>query len=271
MVKSLHGFNNIKSKCFLKFFGIKCPFFILPQLSTFDGIIGLDTLTQAGATIDLTSKAINFSKGTEEILFHKCRSVNFTKIDDIEVPPTIRNEFIKMMNAKIRAFADPNEMLPFNTNVLATIRTQDNEPVYSRMYPFPAGSTDFVNEEVKDLLRNKIIRASKSPYNNPIWVVGKKGTDDFGQAKKRLVVDFRKLNFKTIADKYPMPSIAMILSNLGSARYFSTLDLKSGYHQITLAERDREKTSFSVNGGKYEFLPFTIRPKICVKHIPTGH
>lgn len=67
------------------------------------------------------------------------------------------------MNAKIRAFADPNEMLPFNTNVVATIRTEDSEPVYSRMFPFPAGSTDFVNKEVKDLLHNKLIRASKSP------------------------------------------------------------------------------------------------------------
>jgi len=45
----------------------------------------------------------------------------------------------------------------------------------------------------------------------------------------------------------------MILGNLGRAKYFTTLGLKSGYHQITLAERDREKTSFSVNGGKYEF------------------
>jgi len=43
----------------------------------------------------------------------------------------------------------------------------------------------------------------------------------------------------------------MILGNLGKAKYFTTLDLKSGYHQITLAERDREKTSFLVNGGKY--------------------
>jgi len=53
----------------------------------------------------------------------------------------------------------------------------------------------------------------------------------------------------------------MILGNLGKARYFTTLDLKSGYHQITLAERDREKTSFSVNGGKYEFrrLPFGLK------------
>jgi len=53
----------------------------------------------------------------------------------------------------------------------------------------------------------------------------------------------------------------MILGNLGKAKYFTTLDLKSGYHQITLAERDGEKTSFSVNGEKYEFrrLPFGLK------------
>ncbi|KAH8265713.1 hypothetical protein KR038_010730 [Drosophila bunnanda] len=77
----------------------------------------------------------------------------------------------------------------------------------------------------------------------------------------RLVLDFRKLNERTIPDRYPMPNISMILGNLGKAKYFTTLDLKSGYHQITLAERDREKTSFSVNGGKYEFrrLPFGLK------------
>jgi len=66
----------------------------------------------------------------------------------------------------------------------------------------------------------------------------------------RLVIEFRKLNERTVSDKYPMPNISMILGNLGKAKYFTTLDLKSGYHQIMLAERDREKTSFSVNGGK---------------------
>jgi len=77
----------------------------------------------------------------------------------------------------------------------------------------------------------------------------------------RLVMDFRKLNERTVPDKYPMPNISMILGNLGRAKFFSTLDLKSGYHQIILAERDREKTSFSVNGGKYEFkrLPFGLK------------
>lgn len=118
------------------------------------------------------------------------------------------------------------------------------------------GAAVFVNNEIKELLSNGIIRPSRSPYNSPAWVVDKKGTDDNGIKNNRLVIDFRKLNEQTIADRYPMPSIPMILANLGKARYFTTLDLRSGYHQIYLAEKDREKTSFSVNGGKYEFADY---------------
>jgi len=65
----------------------------------------------------------------------------------------------------------------------------------------------------------------------------------------RLVLDFRKLNERTVPERYPMPNISMILGNLGKAKYFTTLDLKSGYHQITLAERDREKTSLTLTEG----------------------
>ncbi|KAH8361297.1 hypothetical protein KR200_000844 [Drosophila serrata] len=123
------------------------------------------------------------------------------------------------------------------------------------------GAVDFVNKEIKELLQNGIIRPSRSPYNSPTWVVDKKGTDDNGIKKKRLVIDFRKLNERTIADRYPMPSIPKILANLGKAKFFITLDLRSGYHQTYLAEKHLEKTSFSVNGGKYEFcrLPFGLK------------
>ena len=113
--------------------------------------------------------------------------------------------------------------------------------------------TDFVNGEIENLLASGVIRPSRSPYNHPIWVVDKKGCDANGNRNKRLVIDFRKLNDKTIDDKYPIPDISRILSNLRKAKYFTTLDLKSGFHQLTLAERDREKTAFSVNNGKYEF------------------
>jgi len=165
-----------------------------------------------------------------------------------------------MIKLRSKAFADPNESLPYNINTVATIRT-DDEQVYSKLYPYPMGVAEFVNSEVQQLLHNGIIRPSKSPYNNPIWVVDKKGVDELGHKKKRMVIDFRKLNQKTVSDKYPIPSISTILSNMGKAQFFTTLDLKSGFHQIELAERDREKTAFSVNNGKYEFcrLPFGLK------------
>lgn len=76
-----------------------------------------------------------------------------------------------------------------------------------------------------------------------------------------MVIDYRKLNEVTKPDKYPMPEITDILANLGRNKYFSTLDLKSGFHQIHLRKDDMEKTSFSLNNGKYEFtrLAFGMR------------
>jgi len=73
-----------------------------------------------------------------------------------------------------------------------------------------------------------------------------------------MLIDFRKLNLKTVDDKYTIPNITSILSNLGKARFFSTLDLKSGFHQILLAEKDREKTAFSIANGKYEFCRLVV-------------
>lgn len=230
-------------------------------MSTFDGILGLDLLTQLSAKLDFKNGELQTQNGSEKIKFLKCANVNFTQVEDIVVPHTVLTKFQNMMKGLLGVFANPNESLPFNTNIVATIRTETNDPVYSKLYPYPMGVADFVNSEIRNLLKNGIIRPSRSPYNNPIWVVDKKGKDDRGNALKRLVIDFRKLNQKTIDDKYPIPDVTSILSNLGKAKFFTTLDLKSGFHQITLAERDREKTAFSVGNGKYEFcrLPFGLK------------
>jgi hypothetical protein len=68
------------------------------------------------------------------------------------------------------------------------------------------------------------------------------------------VVDFRKLNAKTIDDKYPIPNINDILDKLGRCQYFSTLDLASGFYQVEMHPSDVHKTGFSVENGHYEFL-----------------
>jgi len=67
--------------------------------------------------------------------------------------------------------------------------------------------------------------------------------------KLRIVINFRKLNNLTI-DTFPLPNISDIL-DLGKTKYFTTLDLASNYHQIPLAESDKNKTAFSISYGHY--------------------
>ncbi|KAH8329598.1 hypothetical protein KR067_003410 [Drosophila pandora] len=178
-----------------------------------------------------------------------------------------------MLGKRKKAFANPNEALLYNTSVVATIKTVSEEPIYAKLYPYPMGAADFVNSEIQELLKNGIIQKSKSPNSNPIWAVDKKGTDEAGNRKMRLVLDFRKLNERTIPDRYPMPNISMILGNLGKAKYFTTLDLNAAtihselslthtipstdkplncfQNQITLEEaRCSSKRSFVLFGNK---------------------
>ncbi|KMQ92551.1 enzymatic polyprotein endonuclease reverse [Lasius niger] len=64
-----------------------------------------------------------------------------------------------------------------------------------------------------------------------------------------------------IGDSFPLPNITDIEDQLGNAKYFTTLDLASGYHQIPMAEHDKKKTAFSTPYGHYEFnrMPFGLK------------
>ncbi|XP_049866081.1 uncharacterized protein LOC126366827 [Pectinophora gossypiella] len=114
------------------------------------------------------------------------------------------------------------------------------------------------------MLEQNIIRPSMSPWSAPVWVVPKK-KDASGKQKWRIVIDYRKLNDATVTEIYPLPLITDILDQLGHSKYFTTLDLVSGFHQIKLKKEDAEKTGFTVitNGtsGHYEFtrMPFGLK------------
>ncbi|KAL6424939.1 hypothetical protein ACFW04_010072 [Cataglyphis niger] len=85
--------------------------------------------------------------------------------------------------------------------------------------------------------------------------------DSQGNKRWRMVIDYRSLNEKTIGDAYPLPNITDILDQLGSAKYFSVLDLTSGFHQIPMASKDAPKTAFSTPYGHYQFkrMPFGLK------------
>lgn len=107
---------------------------------------------------------------------------------------------------------------------------------------------------MQELLDNGIIRESDSPYASPILLVKKK-TGDY-----RMCVDFRKLNAITVKDKYPLPLIDDQIDKLKGQRYFTTLDLASGYYQVPLTDEAIPKTAFVTPDGHYEFLrmPFGL-------------
>jgi hypothetical protein len=105
---------------------------------------------------------------------------------------------------------------------------------------------------VKQLLQDGIIAKSDSPWNSPLLVVPKKVGPD-GKIKWRLVVDFRKLNGKTVGDAYPLSDITEILDQFGQSKYFSCLDIVMDYHQIELVPGAGPKTAFSTKQGHWEY------------------
>ena len=74
-----------------------------------------------------------------------------------------------------------------------------------------------------------------------------------------MVVDYRKVNKQIIKDKYPLPRIADTIDALYGAKFFTTLDVFSGFYQIPLDEQSREKTAFITHQGLYEYNRLPIR------------
>ena len=102
--------------------------------------------------------------------------------------------------------------------------------------------------QVQQMLTSAIIRPSNSPWASPLVMVKKK------DGSLRFYVDFRYLNAATIKDVHPLSHIDDLLDVLHGACWFSTLDLKSGYWQVPIQERDKEKTAFRTSGGQlFEF------------------
>jgi transposase InsO family protein len=145
------------------------------------------------------------------------------------------------------------ESLTFTNKIKHRIKTTDEVPVHTKSYRYPFIHRQEVRDQIDKMLDQGIIRPSDSAWSSPIWIVPKK-IDASGKRKWRLVIDFRKLNEKTIDDKYPIPNINDVLDKLGRCQYFSTLDLASGFYQVEMDPQDIPKTGFNVEHGHYEFL-----------------
>lgn len=176
------------------------------------------------------------------------------------LPPEKRNKIRSLCQEYEDIFYKENDVLTFTNSTKHKIPLNSDIPVFSKPYRFPQIQREEIERQIAEMRRQNIIMESDSPYNAPIFLVPKK-PDKTGKKSWRLVVDFRKLNEKTIEDKYPIPNIASILDLLGNSEWFSKLDLKNGYWQIEINPEDQHKTAFSTDQGHWHFLrmPFGLR------------
>ena len=171
-----------------------------------------------------------------------------------------RTKLLNLIQEYSDIFYTEGQNLSFTNQVKHKIKTSDEIPVYTRSYRYPFVHKDEVKKQIASMLEQGIIQHSNSPWSSPVWIVPKK-LDASGKQKWRVVIDYRKLNSKTIDDKYPLPNITDVLDKLGKANYFTTLDLASGFHQIEVHPDDIPKTAFNVENGHYEFkrMPFGLK------------
>ena len=131
-------------------------------------------------------------------------------------------------------------------DVMHNIDTGDNPPIKSRpIRRSQAGDTE-VNQEINKLLEAGLIKPSKSPWLSPILIVKKKDGTNW------VVIDYRRLNEITRKDVYLLPSISDALDRLGGAKYFSAMDLVSGYWQKDSPEEDQQKAAIITPQGLFQ-------------------
>lgn len=155
----------------------------------------------------------------------------------------------------------PGDYLTHSDSITHTINVGDKQPpINVRPYRLPHVHKDEINKQLQTMIESNIIRPSKSPWNSPLLIVPKKCDKD-GNKKWRVVIDFRRLNDVTIGDAFPLPNITDILDQLGKSKYFTTLDLASGFHQVKMNPNDGAKTAFSSNFQHFEFtrMPFGLK------------
>lgn len=119
---------------------------------------------------------------------------------------------------------------------------------HQRLYRMSDEELKTLREKLKELLELGYIRPSISPYGAPVLFAKKK------DGSLRMCVDYRGLNSITIRNRYALPRIDEMLDRLYKAKYFTSLDLRSGYNQVRVHPKDIEKTAFRTRYGHYEFL-----------------
>ena len=165
-------------------------------------------------------------------------------------------QFRSLLEEYRDVFSKNNEDLGSCSVVPHVIRTKDEIPVKVSPRRLHPALIPRVKQEIERLLKAGIIRKSKSPYLAPVVIINKPNSNEI-----RMCVDFRELGKKIVQHAMPLPKIQDTLQMAAGSKFFSSLDLTAGYHQIVMDEASIQKTAFSPGWNTFEFLrcPFGLK------------
>ena len=191
-------------------------------------------------------------------------------LQDADITPSTRSSFDALCEKYPKVFSKGNKDIGRTQLVTMDIDMGDSPPVSSRPYTLALKHHRWVQEEIETLERVGVITKSMSSWSSPVVIVPKKSQPG-EPPQKRLCIDFRKINDlqqKVITEDkskgclllIPLPKIDEMYAKLKGAKFFSTIDLRSGYYHIALGKDSRAKTASVMPFGRYEFLqvPFGL-------------
>ena len=167
-----------------------------------------------------------------------------------QLPDTISS----LLQEYDRLFDEPRTLPPRRSADHTIPLVPGAQPVKVRPYRYSPIQKTEIENQLKQMLQQGVIRPSASSFASPVLLVKKK------DGTWRFCVDYRHLNAITVKNKQPMPVVDELLDELAGAKWFTKLDFQSGYHQICMAAGEEYKTTFRTHNGLFEFLvmPFGL-------------
>jgi hypothetical protein len=170
--------------------------------------------------------------------------------------------------SQLRELLDEHiDIFAFNMNDMGQVKNKtfqnsvtDDTPIFRRQYRLAKAEKEILKEQVEERLKAGFIRPSMSQWALPVTMPPKK--DVFGNCTaKRPCGDYRALNKVSVTDHYQLPTPEEIFDAIQGSTWFTTLDLRWGYHQVKIAEEDCCKTAFWEPDGLYEWvvMPFGLK------------
>ncbi len=164
--------------------------------------------------------------------------------------PESKSALLKLLAKHRHAVALPGEPLGLTSRLIHHIFLQpDAKPSFVLSYRLPHRQRQAVQQKVDELLVERVIQESHSPWNSPHFLVSKK------DGSYRPVIDFRRVSAHLVPAHYPIPILSDLLQSLGGSNtVFTSIDLIPGFWQIPLYAKSRDITAFSTPSGQYEWL-----------------